>query len=226
MLVPYEHRHVLKYHTWMEDPAIQQATASDRLTLEEEYENQESWRASHDKLTFIICQPLADPGTGHVKAGDADADGKMVGDVNFFVYPDDDDDDSEDGCVGEVDIMIADVKDRGKGIGKGVVMAFLQYIFRNLESVLDEYARAQDGERKGVPKLKMLMVKIKAENMGSIKLFQGLGFSQEGDVNYFGEVKLVLREFGRVIEAIPEGYLELQYARGGDDAVARETNDR
>jgi hypothetical protein len=36
---------------------MQEATASERLTLEEEYENQESWRASHDKLTFIICEP-------------------------------------------------------------------------------------------------------------------------------------------------------------------------
>ena len=157
-----------------------------------------------------------------MKAGDADADEKMVGDVNFFLYPGGEDEgDSEDDCVGEVDIMIADVKDRAKGMGKGVVMAFLQYIFRNLEGVLGEYAWAQEGERKGAPRLKMLMVKIKAENVGSIKLFQGLGFTQEGDVNYFGEVKMVLREFGNIIEAIPEGYLELQYARGGDDSVAR-----
>jgi RimJ/RimL family protein N-acetyltransferase len=158
-----------------------------------------------------------------VKAGEADADEKMVGDVNFFLYPcdDGDDDDEEGDCVGEVDIMIADIKDRGKGIGKGVVLAFLQYIFRNLEGVLGEYAQG-NGDEKVVPRLRMLMVKIKAENAGSIKLFRSLGFTQEGEVNYFGEVKLVLREFGNIIGTIPEGYLELRYARGNDDATARE----
>jgi RimJ/RimL family protein N-acetyltransferase len=175
-------------------------------------------------LTFIICQPLDHPEAGPVTAGESDADENMVGDVNFFLYPCDDgeDDDEEGDCVGEVDIMIADVKDRGMGKGKGVVLAFLQYIFRNLEGVLGEYAHAEDGDRKVVPRLKMLMVKIKAENAGSIKLFRSLGFTQEGDVNYFGEVKLVLREFGNIIGTIPEGYLELQYVRGGDDATGRE----
>ncbi|KAK0651849.1 GNAT domain-containing protein [Cercophora newfieldiana] len=198
----------------MEDPAIQEATASDRLTLEEEYENQESWRASHDKLTFIICQPITPPPSNSVPilAGEVDAPEKMIGDVNFFLYPYDDDDDDTPGlCVGEVDIMIADTQDRGKGIGKAAVVAFLHYIFRNLDSVLAEYAQARDGDGSH-QKLKMLMVKIKADNAQSIALFRGLGFTQEGDVNYFGEVKLVLREFGNITATIPDGYIELRYA--------------
>ncbi|KAI0472114.1 GNAT domain-containing protein [Xylariaceae sp. FL0804] len=55
LLVPYDAHHVPRYHGWMQDPAIREATASEPLTLAEEYENQLSWRASADKLTFIVC---------------------------------------------------------------------------------------------------------------------------------------------------------------------------
>lgn len=196
--------------------------------MEEEYENQESWRASHDKLTFIVCQPVEPRPLGDsapLLAGEADAPENMVGDVNFFLYPYDDDDDGESEAhgisVGEVDIMIADSRHRGKGFGKSAVLGLLHYIFRNLDSVLAEYIQAGDGCQQGVAKLKMLMVKIKADNAQSISLFRGLGFAQEGEVNYFGEVKLVLREFGNITATIPEGYTELSYSKDGNGAVAQ-----
>ncbi|KAK4138703.1 hypothetical protein BT67DRAFT_446751 [Trichocladium antarcticum] len=241
LLVPYDRRHVLTYHAWMEDPAIQEATASERLTLDEEYENQASWRASHDKLTFIACQPLAPPppaandrsGTA-VQGGAADAPGRMVGDVNLFLYPYEGEDDgggegegggggADDGpggarelefCVGEVDIMIADRRHRGKGVGRAVMRAFLQYLARNVDGVMAEYARD-----KGVavaPRLKLLMAKVSEGNGGSIALFGGLGFVREGGVNYFGEVTLVLRALEVYANAgVPEGYAELVYLREG-----------
>lgn len=62
--------------------------------------------------------------------------------------------------------------------------------------------------------LKMLMVKIKAANAHSIALFRSLGFVQEGDVNYFGEVKLVLQDFDSLTATVPEGYIELVYGTG------------
>ncbi|OJD13054.1 hypothetical protein AJ78_06446 [Emergomyces pasteurianus Ep9510] len=58
LLVPYSKHHVPRYHEWMKDPELQQATASEPLTLEEEYAMQTSWRTDADKLTFIICLPL------------------------------------------------------------------------------------------------------------------------------------------------------------------------
>ncbi|KAL2263599.1 hypothetical protein VTK26DRAFT_6066 [Humicola hyalothermophila] len=220
LLVPYERRHVPTYHGWMEDPAIQEATASERLTLEEEYENQESWRASHDKLTFIICQPLsAGGGATSVRAGEADAPERMVGDVNLFLYPYEGEDDGEgdedpaepEFCVGEIDIMIADHRHRGKGLGRAVVQAFLHYISRRSESILLEYS--QDKGVQAPPKLKLLMAKINEGNAKSIALFKSLGFEQEGAVNYFGEIKLVLRDLNRLAEDVPEGYAELVYLR-------------
>lgn len=43
ILVAYMKQHVLKYHQWMQDPALLQATGSEPLTLEEEYEMQLTW---------------------------------------------------------------------------------------------------------------------------------------------------------------------------------------
>ncbi|KAK3403565.1 GNAT domain-containing protein [Sordaria brevicollis] len=227
LLVPYESRHVPTYHQWMEDPAIQAATASERLTLEEEYENQQSWRVSHDKLTFIICQPLSpssssSPSSSTVQAGEVDIPEKMIGDINLFLYPNDEEDAPEDECVGEVDIMIASAEHRGKGLGRAVVGGFLQYISRNLEGILREYYEGgskQNGGNNGgkggeTVKMKMLMAKINKDNVKSIKLFKALGFEQEGEVNYFGEVKLVLRDLeGYARGNVPEGYQEVVYQR-------------
>ncbi|KAL0362020.1 UNVERIFIED_CONTAM: N-acetyltransferase 9-like protein [Sesamum calycinum] len=43
ILVPYMKEHVPKYHVWMQDASILQATASEPLTLDQEYEMQLSW---------------------------------------------------------------------------------------------------------------------------------------------------------------------------------------
>merc|ERR1711939_1226447 len=59
LLVPYEASHVPTYHEWMKDEQIQAETASEPLTLEEEYAMQRSWRTDADKLTFIACLPLS-----------------------------------------------------------------------------------------------------------------------------------------------------------------------
>ncbi|OIW30251.1 hypothetical protein CONLIGDRAFT_360420 [Coniochaeta ligniaria NRRL 30616] len=217
LLVPYEHRHVLKYHGWMQDPAIQEATASEPLTLEEEYANQESWRTSHDKLTFIVCQPLPDPApeSKHVAGGEVDSPDRMVGDINFFIYPSDDDsEESRHLYEGEVDIMIADEANRSKGFGRAAVTALLYYIARHSEAIMNEYANGlQPPVVAG--RLVLVMARIKAENAGSIALFRSLGFEQRGEVNYFGEIKMVLPEqqFDTLAEKMPAGYVEMEYRR-------------
>ena len=42
-LVPYKAEHVPLYHEWMQDPDIQEATASEPLSIEEEYAMQKDW---------------------------------------------------------------------------------------------------------------------------------------------------------------------------------------
>ncbi|KAM0479977.1 hypothetical protein ACHAPX_004556 [Trichoderma viride] len=202
LLVPYEAHQVLTYHGWMQDPAIQEATASEPMTLEEEYENQQSWRTSHDKLTFIVCEPLS----GEQRSDDAriitakadDSSDKMKGDINFFLYLDDDDDDGSEQqggshirLRGEIDVMIAGQQHRGKGTGEAAVRTILAYIQKNLTGILDEYAQGENLDKDKI-QLVGLMAKIKEDNTGSRGLFKKLGFKQEGEANYFGEVKMVI----------------------------------
>lgn len=210
-MVPYGVHHVSQYHAWMEDEAIREATSSERLTLEEEYENQQSWQASHDKLTYILCQPLGRRPDGEItcRAG-ADGRERAVGDINLFLKAQDDDD--VDGVVGEVDIMIADAAYRGKGLGRAALTTFLHHVLCNLDAIMGEYQQARSTSAEtAMPELKMFMVKIKKDNEPSMALFRRLGFEQLGGVDYFGEVKMVLR-IGELRDCVPEEYAELEYS--------------
>ncbi|KAK6918755.1 GNAT domain [Dillenia turbinata] len=101
ILVPYMKEHVPKYHEWMRDPALLQATGSEPLSLEEEYNMQLSWTQDPLKRTFIVLdkqQVVGDfvHGQPHTEA--------MVGDVNIYMN------DLDDPQIAEVEIMIAEPK--------------------------------------------------------------------------------------------------------------------
>ncbi|GAA6214490.1 N-acetyltransferase 9 isoform X2 [Lates japonicus] len=115
VLVPYNADHVPRYHAWMKSPELQQLTASEPLTLEQEYDMQRSWREDNDKCTFIILdkQRWADPSVEEEQC--------MVGDVNIFLT------DSTDPSLAELEIMIAEPSYRGRGIGKEVTHMMMSY---------------------------------------------------------------------------------------------------
>ncbi|XP_070708118.1 alpha/beta-tubulin-N-acetyltransferase 9 [Pempheris klunzingeri] len=115
VLVPYNAEHVPRYHEWMKSPELQQLTASEPLTLEQEYDMQRSWREDDDKCTFIILdkQRWADTSVEEEQC--------MVGDVNIFLT------DPTDPSLAELEIMIAEPSHRGKGIGKEVTRMMMCY---------------------------------------------------------------------------------------------------
>ncbi|XP_048870496.1 N-acetyltransferase 9 [Brienomyrus brachyistius] len=115
VLVPYNADHVPRYHQWMCSSELQKLTASEPLTLEQEYDMQRSWREDDDKCTFIILdkQRWADPSFQEQEC--------MVGDVNIFLI------DPNEASVAELEIMIAEPNYRGKGLGKEVTHMMMCY---------------------------------------------------------------------------------------------------
>ncbi|XP_062976325.1 alpha/beta-tubulin-N-acetyltransferase 9 isoform X2 [Elgaria multicarinata webbii] len=114
-LVPYTSLHVPRYHEWMKSEELQRLTASEPLSLEQEYEMQCSWREDADKCTFIVLD------TDKWSRKTATEQDCMVGDVNLFLT------DSEDPTVGEIEIMIAEGSCRGKGFGKEATLIMMSY---------------------------------------------------------------------------------------------------
>lgn len=147
---------------------------------------QQSWRADHDKLTFIACLPL-DYAPEEVVAGAQDSPSRMIGDVNLFLSAADG---LPEGCVGELELMIARSSLRRRGHGRAAILAFLHYITTHLQDILDEY---KNGLPAGKMSLVELRVKIGSQNQSSIRLFESIGFTQASDgPNYFGEIELAL----------------------------------
>ncbi|KAK7306630.1 hypothetical protein VNO77_44581 [Canavalia gladiata] len=165
ILVPYMEEHVPKYHEWMQDPSLLEATASEPLTLHQEYQMQLSWSQDPNKETFIVLDKdllVADfsHGEPHVEA--------MVGDVNIFMN------DLDNPHMAEIEIMIAEPKSRRKGLGKESVLMMVAFAFEKL----------------GINKFQ---VKIGESNGASLDMFKKMGFMQTSYSNIFKEVTLELQ---------------------------------
>ncbi|EAW10266.1 uncharacterized protein ACLA_047350 [Aspergillus clavatus NRRL 1] len=208
----------------MKDEEIQAATASEPLSLEEEYAMQQSWRLDPDKLTFIVCAPLSasafragqeeeertqeqQPAKSPCLQDEDDAPARMLGDINLFLRLEDD----EEGAgapqlVGEVELMIAEKASQGKGHGRAALLGFLRYVVEHEGEILREFAA--------------LSVKIGKGNGRSLALFESVGFVKVSEEpNYFGEFELRRTDLGgeSVQEAMGRagvsGYTEVVYKR-------------
>ncbi|KAG8193912.1 hypothetical protein JTE90_011467 [Oedothorax gibbosus] len=113
VLIPYKKAHVVKYHSWMQDPHLLEVTASEPLTLEQEYEMQQSWCEDDDKCTFIIV----DKETLDRTENEIDS---LIGDVNLYLN-------DPDVTTAEIEVMIADSAHRSKGKGKEALLYMLRY---------------------------------------------------------------------------------------------------
>ncbi|KAH9920553.1 acyl-CoA N-acyltransferase [Epithele typhae] len=161
-----------KYHEWMSDPELRELTASEPLTLEEEYEMQRKWRDDDDKLTFIV---LAGAGATATQPGPGLATTQpMVGDVNLFLKGSPADDDFE----AEVEIMIAEPAHRRKGLAHAALQLLLAYATTALPVPVPRAA---------------LVARVAETNAPSIGLLEKLGFAVVRRVEVFGEVEMRYR---------------------------------
>ncbi|KAE8383019.1 GNAT domain-containing protein [Aspergillus bertholletiae] len=221
LLVPYSRWHVPRYHEWMKDEEIQEATASEPLSLEEEYAMQQSWRQDPDKLTFIVCQPSP---TGTPLHDEDDSSERMIGDVNLFLRVDDGEEgDSEPQIVGEIELMIAEKCNQRKGLGKATLVSFLRYIADHEGEILEEFIRGDQAAAKALRetdvsgwRFSYLSVKIGQGNARSLGLFEGAGFRKVSEeANYFGEFELRRMDLGQnSMDQGLDGYVEMEYTRG------------
>ncbi|VDO94328.1 unnamed protein product [Soboliphyme baturini] len=167
VLVPYRRHHVKKYHQWMESEELRRLTASERLTLYEEFEMQKQWQKDEDKCTFIIlAKSLVDSGVTETAC--------MVGDVNLFLNAICDDPDSDDSRrTAELEIMIAEKAFRHKGFGKEAAILMMVFAVEVL-------------------RIGRFYVKINRNNVVSIQMFDKLGFTFVSRDEYFNEVLMRL----------------------------------
>ncbi|KAL3937323.1 MAG: hypothetical protein SGBAC_007553 [Bacillariaceae sp.] len=185
-LFPYRPQHVPKYHEWMKDPELLEATDSEPLSFEEEIKMQQSWRDDPLKCTFIIhaseaCD-LDDSKVSVEKNVHA-----MVGDVNLFlsdIEPDEDEEGTSSELPpttekpliqAEIDIMIAEKTYQRRGFGKAATCSMLLYGANQL-------------------KVYRFFCKINEDNTASINLFERLGFTQCDYAACFKQIELELVE--------------------------------
>ncbi|XP_043861143.1 N-acetyltransferase 9 isoform X1 [Dromiciops gliroides] len=162
ILVPYTTEHVPRYHEWMKSEELQRLTASEPLTLEQEYAMQHSWREDSDKCTFIVLDAekwQAQP--------DSAEENCMVGDVNLFLT------DLQDPTLGEIEVMIAEPSYRRRGFGTEAVLMMMAYGMTTLS-------------------LNKFEAKIGQGNEPSICMFKKLHFEQVAMNSVFQEVTLRL----------------------------------
>ena len=120
-------------------------TASEPLSIEEEYEMQQSWRDDRKKCTFIVLSAdvPTSPSMTEIE--------RMAGDVNMFLtrsY-----EENDDSIVAEIDIMIAEKKFQRRGYGREAVILMMWYGISQLG-------------------LEKFYAKINKENIPSITLFE------------------------------------------------------
>lgn len=184
IFVPYKKHHVEKYHKWMQSAELLEKTASETLSLKQEYEMQHSWWIDNDKCTFIL---LSKESTNEKSKEKENEINSMIGDVNLFFN------NVDNKSEAELEVMIAETSYRGQGLGKEAVVVMMFYGYTCLN-------------------VSVFSVKIGFSNAASIKLFTKLGFTEVSKSDVFQEVTLGLEcssnEFQKNIVQIVEPYFK------------------
>ena len=175
--------HVARYHEWMKDPNLLEATGSEPLSLEEEISMQMSWYTDPKKCTFIVhaAETSQEEITKISEFSIRQNLNRMVGDVNLFLSHIEEESEaglssSEElqGTQGEIDIMIAERDFQKKGLGRAATCAMLLFGMKRL----------------GVQRF---FCKINDDNHASLTLFKSLGFIQCNYAECFKQFELELK---------------------------------
>lgn len=107
---------------WMKDPYLQAMTASEPLTIEEEYEMQETWLNDPHKCTFLIRKvAVAADAITQDEAVPQPPSSELIGDINMFMH------DSDDRSIAEIEVMIAVPAYWRKGYGHLALCMMMRY---------------------------------------------------------------------------------------------------
>lgn len=186
------------------------------MSVDEEYEMQRSWCKDGDKLIFLSCLPRASHQRASIIAGIDDAPDRLLGDVNLFLTTPEQQDEQDmeaerPGVIGEIEVMIASEEHRGKGHGRAVLEAFLQYIASHEGEIIDAFTNGFGMTENG--KIGYLRVKVGEKNHQSLRLFENMEFARTEGVNWFGEIELRSQDWRNVTVA---GWRELAISNAVD----------
>ncbi|KAL2744128.1 N-acetyltransferase 9-like protein [Vespula maculifrons] len=181
ILVPYKEKHVTRYHEWMKSPELQYLTASEPLTLAEEYEMQKDWLLDEKKCTFIILDKSIFESTGDEIAA-------MIGDTNLFFN------DMECKYTAEAEIMIAEKEYRHKRRGWEAILLMLRYeeisIILFYSIYITSLNKIVTFVGIDVLNIKRYRVKIMIVNEKSINMFRKLNFHEVERSEIFQEITM------------------------------------
>ncbi|KAF8898035.1 hypothetical protein CPB84DRAFT_1781201 [Gymnopilus junonius] len=187
----------------MLDEELRTLTASEPLTLEEEYEMQEKWQLDEDKLTFIILSRHLD--SGPVQLPERPAKISPTDEhVNIFLH----------GTIpslsksvpspaiafhAEVEIMIAEPSFRRNGLAIEALRLMLGYatgqpqaFYPDSDSTAKTVALGAEPSPLSIPP-ESLLTRIAETNYPSIRLFEKLGFEITKRVEVFQEIEMRFR---------------------------------
>mmetsp|Transcript_9993 Transcript_9993/g.20921 ORF Transcript_9993/g.20921 Transcript_9993/m.20921 type:complete len:251 (+) Transcript_9993:236-988(+) len=222
ILVPYRPEHVSRYHEWMKEPALLEATGSEPLSYDEEVEMQHSWLDDETKCTFIVHSAEACNYSLNEldKLGETESSSEnafrvednldaMIGDVNLFLSEMDDEDESDHNETTEINE--SETADAAPGTGR---------LEENLQAEIDIMIANKECQGKGLGRaatctmllygvrklgIHRFFCKINEDNVNSIRLFKNIGFEQCNYAACFKQVELELKKTLPEIEQICKG---------------------